>query len=130
MKQKTIEQQFRKIDEKDHILLRPDRHIGNVGIQELDYYLYRNNKFELIENFKFNDALLAIWELISFCDKYINDEKLWETKKPEVINDLFFAIKEIGILLEPFLPATAEKIKTAVAAKSSPNLFPKILVAK
>ena len=50
-----------------------------------------------IENFKFNEALISIWELIGFCDKYINEEKLWETKKPQVISDLFFAIKEICI---------------------------------
>jgi len=79
-----------------------------------------------IEKFKFNDALSSIWEVISFCDKYINEEKLWETKKPEVINDLFFAIKEIGILLEPFLPETAEKIKNAIENKKSEILFPRL----
>jgi methionyl-tRNA synthetase len=77
--------------------------------------------------FKFNEALSTIWELISFCDKYINEEKLWETKDQQVINDLFFIIKEIGILLEPFLPETAGKIKIAVEDKSSANLFPRII---
>ena len=62
-------------------------------------------------DFKFNDALSSVWELISFCDKYINEEKLWETKNEKVINDLFFSIKEISILLEPFLPETSERIK-------------------
>ncbi len=52
-----------------------------------------------IESFKFNEALASVWEIISYCDKYINEEKLWETKNPQVVNDLFFAIKEIGILL-------------------------------
>lgn len=80
-----------------------------------------------VENFKFNEALAIIWELISFCDKYINDEKLWETKNPEVINDLFFTIKEIANLLSPFLPETSEKIKRAVEFKRSENLFPKIV---
>ena len=80
-----------------------------------------------LENFKFNDSLFAIWEIISFCDKYINEEKLWETKNPQVINDLFFAIKEIGVLLEPFLPETSEKIKNAVKSKKSENLFPRLI---
>jgi len=71
-----------------------------------------------------------VWEIISFCDKYINEEKLWESRDPQVISDLFYAIKEIGILLGPFLPETAEKIKTAVATKASPNLFPKIILDK
>ena len=44
---------------------------------------------------------------------------MWETKKSEVISDLFFAIKEIGALLEPFLPETAEKIKKIVDYQKS-----------
>jgi methionyl-tRNA synthetase len=71
--------------------------------------------------------LSFIWQLISYCDKYINDEKLWETKKPEVINDLFFAIKEISELLNPFLPETSEKIKKAIEERKSEILFPKII---
>ena len=79
-----------------------------------------------IEKFKFNEALSAVWELISYCDKYINDEKLWETKKPEVINDLFFILNEISNLLLPFLPETAEKIRKAVKFRKSEILFPRI----
>jgi len=80
-----------------------------------------------IENFKFNEALALVWEIITFCDKYINEEKLWESKNPQVINDLFFAIKEIGILLTPFLPETSQRILKAVKTKKSENLFPKIV---
>jgi methionyl-tRNA synthetase len=76
-----------------------------------------------INDFKFNDALAIVWELISFCDKYINKEKLWQTKKPEVINDLFFILTKIGDLLLPFLPETAEKIKKAIELKKSEALF-------
>lgn len=90
----------------------------------------KKNYTVAVENFKFNEALASVWELISFCDKYINEEKLWESKNPKVISDLFFAIKEIGALLSPFLPQTSEKIKNAVENKKSENLFPKILLAK
>ena len=79
-----------------------------------------------IENFKFNEALSAIWFLIGYCDKYINDEKLWETKKPEAINDLFLSLNEISDLLLPFLPDTSEKIKKAVKTRKSKILFPRI----
>jgi len=79
-----------------------------------------------IENFKFNEALTAIWELIGYCDKYINEEKLWETKDPRVVSDLMFVLKEIAELLSLFLPETAEKIKTAVEERKSENLFPRI----
>lgn len=80
-----------------------------------------------LEKFKFNEALIIIWELISYCDKYINEEKLWETKNPKVINDLFFILKEISGLLTPFLPQTSEKIKKAVESGKSEILFPKIV---
>ncbi|MFA6190529.1 MAG: methionine--tRNA ligase [Candidatus Staskawiczbacteria bacterium] len=86
----------------------------------------KNYKLSL-EEFKFNEALALVWEIIGFCDKYINEEKLWQTQNPQVISDLFIAIKEIGILLEPFLPESAEKIKKAVESKSSVNLFPRII---
>lgn len=86
------------------------------------------NKYEhAISEFKFNEALMAIWDLSGFCDKYINEEKLWETKNPQVISDLFFSIGKIGKLLEPFLPETAEKINKAVETKKSENLFPRIV---
>jgi methionyl-tRNA synthetase len=90
----------------------------------------QKNYTDALENFKFNEALIAIWDLISFCDKYINEEKLWETKSPKVINDLFFAIEEIGILLLPFLPETATKIGKAVEEKKSETLFPRIQPSK
>ena len=80
-----------------------------------------------LEKFKFNEALSAVWELVSYCDKYINTEKLWETKKPEVINDLFYVIKVVSDLLAPFLPETSEKIKIAITDKKALILFPKIL---
>ena len=92
----------------------------------------------LLEEFKFNEALISIWELISHCDKYINEEKLWETpstprrasKKMEVVSDLFYAIKEMGNLLLPFIPETAERIIKAVEDKKSENLFPRIPTVK
>ncbi len=80
-----------------------------------------------IESFKFNEALISVWEIISFCDRYINEEKLWETKNPEVISDLLFAIKEISDLLLPFMPETSEKIKEAIEVKKSEPLFPRVL---
>ena len=79
-----------------------------------------------LDKFKFNDALSAIWELISFCDKYINEEKLWETKNPQVISDLYFAINEIAELLTPFLPETSEKIIKALQSGKAEALFPRI----
>jgi len=83
-----------------------------------------------LDEFKFNEALISIWELISFCDKYIEKEKPWEEnkKQKEVINNLLFTINEIAKLLEPFLPETSDKIKEQLKIKKPQALFPKILV--
>jgi methionyl-tRNA synthetase len=81
-----------------------------------------------LEEFKFNEALIAIWELISWCDKYINQEKPWEQAEnsKKVILDLLFAINEIADLLNPFLPQTSEKIKKVLQTRKSEILFPRL----
>ncbi len=81
-----------------------------------------------LEEFKFNEALKSIWELISFCDKYINEEKPWEGKKnaSQVVSDILFALDKISDLLLPFLPETSEKIKKVIETKNAEILFPRI----
>ncbi|OGZ80192.1 MAG: methionine--tRNA ligase, partial [Candidatus Staskawiczbacteria bacterium RIFOXYA2_FULL_32_7] len=39
-----------------------------------------------LNDFKFNESLIAIWELISWCDKYINETTPWSAKSDEEIN--------------------------------------------
>ncbi len=82
-----------------------------------------------LEEFKFNEVLKSIWELISFCDKYINQEKPWEGKEsaPQVVSDILFALEQISEMLLPFLPETAERIKKAVETKNTVQLFPRLL---
>lgn len=77
-------------------------------------------------DFKFNEALIAIWELISFCDKVVNEEKPWEGEKEKVISDLLLTIGEIAELLRPFLPETSEKILEQLKLKKSQPLFPRL----
>lgn len=83
-----------------------------------------------LEEFKFNEALKAIWNLISFCDKYIEQERPWEKKKGAnlILNDLLFALNSIADLLSPFLPETSEKILKQLEGKikKAKSLFPRI----
>lgn len=79
-----------------------------------------------MEEFKFNEALAAIWGLIGFCDKYIQEKRLWETKNKKEISDQLFVITKIRELLAPFLPQTAEKIKKQLKTKKPEILFPKV----
>ena len=83
---------------------------------------------KLLDEFKFNEALVVIWELISFCDKYIEKERPWEKSKnqKQVIVDLIFIINEIAKLIEPFLPETSERISEQLQTKKSESLFPRL----
>lgn len=68
-----------------------------------DYHRY-------LKEFKFNQALAVIWQMITFCDKYIEKEKPWQAKNQKAIGQLLFILKEIAQMLQPFLPETSQKI--------------------
>ena len=81
-----------------------------------------------LEEFKFNEALSSIWGLISFCDRNVEKEKLWEggEEKKDKIASLLFVINEIAKLLQPFLPETSERIFKQLKNKESNSLFPRL----
>ena len=81
-----------------------------------------------LEEFKFNEALKTIWDLISFCDRHINLQKPWEGKEnaSQVVSDMLFALDAIADMLAPFLPQTSVKITEAFKSKKSEILFPRI----
>ncbi|MFA5080175.1 MAG: methionine--tRNA ligase [Candidatus Paceibacterota bacterium] len=87
----------------------------------------------------FNETLKTIWELVSSCDKYIEEEKPWtitdEEKKKEVFSNLLYSLKNISEFIDPFLPATAEKMRQGLGednevfnVKKGEPLFPVITV--
>jgi len=65
-----------------------------------------------LDNFKFNEALNAIWGLIGFCNERINRERPWEEKETSFVTicDTLYVLGHIAWLLTPFLPTTSEKI--------------------
>ena len=91
------------------------------------------NKYKkALDEFKFNKALESIWELISYCDKYIEDKKPWQGNSDKVLGDLLYALDNIAVLLKPFLPETSEKIlkeierKDKFKNKKGKVLFPRV----
>lgn len=93
----------------------------------------KNTVKSKIEDFKFHEALAAIWNLIGFGDRYINDSKPWETRDSRVIFGLVVILDNLAVLLAPFLPAVAEKITKSIIwsdgdlkIKRTENLFPKL----
>jgi methionyl-tRNA synthetase len=87
--------------------------------------------------FQFNETLNDIWELVSFCDKYIENEKPWEItdieKQKEVFSNLLYSLNNISKLIEPFLPLTSDKMREQLKEDSGvfdiskgESLFPRI----
>lgn len=64
----------------------------------------------------FNEALDVLWELVRFSDKYVADNKVWETiksdsnKAEKELANLIYVLAHIGWQLKPFMPETGEKI--------------------
>lgn len=83
-------------------------------------------------NFRFDEALAAMWERIKKIDKEINETKPWEkdTKNlDKIIFPMVEEIQQIAIDLEPFLPETSSKILAQFKgkiAKSKTPLFPRL----
>lgn len=91
---------------------------------------------EKIHEFKLNEAVFAINELIALGDRYVNDHEVWKdtnSKKKEILN-LVVILNSVAALLSPFLPETAEKIlksinwldKNSFEAQKSAGLFPRL----
>lgn len=77
-------------------------------------------------DFRFNEALAAIWEIIHFCDKQVDEKRPWENSPEQktVIADLLGAISEIARLLQAFLPETSERILAQLKGGERQPLFP------
>lgn len=83
------------------------------------------------DNFiQFNDTLSEIWELVSFCDKYIEEKKPWAIEDKDeneiVFSNIIYSLKNISQMLKPFLPDTAEKMEEQIKTLRPEPLFPRI----
>lgn len=74
-----------------------------------------NDYKKQMEEFRFNDALATVWNLITYCDKYISDTKPWEKTDNEkefqkILGELIYILGNISLMLSPIMPKTSEKI--------------------
>lgn len=91
-----------------------------------------------VEEFKFHEALAAVWELISTGDKYINQNEVWKVEEQEpktrMLLNLILILDNVASLIEPFLPETFKKITSSInwlsentlKVKKNEVLFPRI----
>lgn len=76
-------------------------------INSKDFISHINKNMEC---FSIDKALNEIFSYIDKVNEFIQESKPWETKDPEALYEAVFAIRNIAILLSPFMPQTAEKI--------------------
>tara|TARA_Y100000310_G_C20696117_1_gene825890 strand:+ start:957 stop:2777 length:1821 start_codon:yes stop_codon:yes gene_type:complete len=91
----------------------------NELIKKLNFKKINNQ----MQNYELHNALAEIWKFINLCNKYINDNKPWELAKKDkarlevVLCNLAEALRVISILIEPFMPQTASKIRQQLNIK-------------
>ncbi len=106
--------------------------INAGGISNPDFWaevVKRENSIaEKLERAELRDAFHEVFELSSFANKYFQDSEPWKlrTENPdkakEVIRDLTFLVRDLSVLIEPFLPQTAAKIASFLGQKLGETL--------
>jgi methionyl-tRNA synthetase len=77
---------------------------------------YENSITEKFERVELRDAFREIFELSSYANKYFQDAEPWRlrTEAPDrakaVIRDLAHIVRDIAILIDPFMPQIATRI--------------------
>jgi len=85
---------------------------------------------KLIDGYEFDKALNEIFAFIDVCNEYVQNKKPWETKDKKVLFELACAIKDVAILLSPFIPETSDAIAKKFDFKIDIKEFGKPLSAK
>jgi methionyl-tRNA synthetase len=83
-----------------------------------------------MEEFAFQRALAAIWEFIGAANRYVDTTQPWALAKDpakagelnRVLATLADGLRFLGIVLDPFLPGAALKIRQAVGDDRAPRL--------
>ena len=84
----------------------------------------------LLNGFRFNEALVFIWNLVKNTNKHLDEKAPWKNTphRTEIIRETLHSLAKIGLMLTPFLPKTAEKISKAAQGKIKKiqPLFPRL----
>jgi len=89
---------------------------------------YESSIANKLDRAELRDAFREIFELSSFANKYFQDNEPWRLRNddPEkaksVIRDLAYLVRDLSVLLEPYIPGAAAKIASFFALKHRENL--------
>jgi methionyl-tRNA synthetase len=83
-----------------------------------------------MEEFAFHRALTSIWEFVSVVNRYVDTTQPWALAKDAgkrdrlsaVLGTLAESLRVLGVVLAPFLPEAAAKIRAALGQKAEPAL--------
>jgi len=84
---------------------------------------------EKLDRAELRDAFREIFELSSFANKYFQDNEPWRLRNenPEkaksVIRDLTYIVRDLSVLIEPFIPQSAAKIASFLGLKIGETLL-------
>ena len=103
----------------------------NLNLPPKKNFTFKKTVADNLKNFRFDLALISLWEEISTLDKKINQEKPWELEGPSLkraISPIAQEIRAIAFNLGPFLPQTSQTILDQFTGKISAEkpLFPRI----
>jgi methionyl-tRNA synthetase len=92
-----------------------ERHKGKfAGKDHLSRYLNMGKIGKHMGGMELHHALEEIWSFIRACNRYINEKEPWKLDGDAlgtILYNLLEALRVLGIVLEPFLPDTAERMR-------------------
>lgn len=102
---------------------------GSVSVSKKNYFEYDSDLEKVLKdtiekyndsftNFRFQNGLNEVWNLIGRTNKYIDETAPWvlakDENQKEVLNDVMYhlyeSIRNIAIMISPVIPQTSEKI--------------------
>ncbi len=103
----------------------------NLNLPQKKNFKFKKSVSDELKQYRFDQALIALWEEISALDRKINEEKPWELEGPSLkksITPIAQEVREIAFNLNPFLPETSVKILEQFTGKVTTQkpLFPRI----
>lgn len=85
---------------------------------------------EDIEATRFKSALGRIMDAFRACNRYIDEREPWKTRKTDLertaatVHTCIQAVRTLGVVMEPFLPFAAEKIRMSLGVDASAWTWP------
>jgi methionyl-tRNA synthetase len=90
---------------------------------ELNRDIYKNYA-EKMQAISFSEALEEIWKLVSFLNKFLDEKTPWRegcSNVNQIIYNVVYGIKDIALLLAPFVPSTSQKIWNILGLQENPS---------